>query len=102
MQDGEVVALTANAYPSYIFRCENTEIIVPKPVSILTSSAIGIFVTLDNVEFPASSVGQSYVDPNDDFDTQKIVQRCSGFSYYNFILETSCNRVVSNHFFHSS
>tara|TARA_B110000027_G_scaffold11390_1_gene10093 strand:+ start:16917 stop:18332 length:1416 start_codon:yes stop_codon:yes gene_type:complete len=89
VKDGEVVALTANAYPSYIFRSENTEIIVPKPVSILTTSAIGIFVTLDNVEFPASSVGQSYVDPSDDYDTQKIVQRCSGFSHYNFALETS-------------
>ena len=89
VKNGEVVAISANAYPASIFRSENTETLVPKTVSILTSSAIGIFVTLDNVEFPATSVGQSYVDPNDDFDTQKIVQRCSGFSYYNFILETS-------------
>ena len=89
VKDGEVVAITANAYPSYIFRSENTETIVPKLVSILTSSTIGIFVTLDNVAFPTTSVGQSYVDPNDDFDTKKTVQRCSGFSYYNFILETS-------------
>lgn len=49
----------------------------------------GVFVTLDNVEFPTHSIGQSYVDPRDDFDSQKIVQRCSGFSYYNFFLETS-------------
>tara|TARA_B110000967_G_scaffold192680_1_gene219528 strand:+ start:1600 stop:3015 length:1416 start_codon:yes stop_codon:yes gene_type:complete len=89
VKDSEVVAISANAYPSYIYRSENTEILVPKPVSILTSNAIGIFVTLDNVAFPVTSLGQSYVDPNDDFDTQKIVQRCSGFSYYKFILETS-------------
>jgi hypothetical protein len=89
VKDAEVVALTANAYPSHIFRSQTTETLVPKPVSILTSDVIGVFVTLDNVEFPTHSIGQSYVDPRDDFDSQKIVQRCSGFSYYNFFLETS-------------
>ena len=89
VKDAEVVALTANAYPSHIFRSQTTETLVAKPVSILTSDVLGVFVTLDNVEFPTHSIGQSYVDPRDDFDSQKIVQRCSGFSYYNFFLETS-------------
>ena len=89
VKDGEVEALSSNKYPSHIFRSASTEMIIPKSVSILESKDIGIFVTLDKVEFPVSSVGEPYVDPADDYDSPKTVQRCSGFSYYNFILETS-------------
>ena len=88
-KDGEVETLTSNRYPSHIFRSASTEMIIPKSVSILESKDIGVFVTFDKVEFPISSVGQPFVDPADDYDSHKNVQRCSGFSYYNFILETS-------------
>jgi len=86
---GEVVSMTANSIPSHLYRSATTEAIVPKMVSGLASGDVGIFVTINNVEFPANSLGQPYVNPNDDYDSQKTVQRCSGFSYSTFEIETS-------------
>ena len=68
--DGEVEAFTANEVPMYLFRSGNTLNIVPKTVSALSSNDVGIFVTLSDVEFTTSGVGQPYVSPNDDYDTQ--------------------------------
>ena len=87
--DGEVEALTANEVPMYLFRSGNTLNIVPKTVSALSSNDVGIFVTLSDVEFTTNSVGQPYVSPNDDYDTQHTIQRCTGFNYSTFLLETS-------------
>ena len=86
---GEVVEMTANSIPSHLYRSATTEAIVPKMVSGLASGDVGIFVTINNVEFPVNSLGQPYVNPNDDYDSQKTVQRCSGFSYSTFEIETS-------------
>ena len=87
--DGEVEAFTANEVPMYLFRSGNTLNIVPKTVSALSSNDVGIFVTLSDVEFTSNSVGQPYVSPNDDYDTQHTIQRCTGFNYSTFLLETS-------------
>ena len=87
--DGEVEAFTANEVPMYLFRSGNTLNIVPKTVSALSSNDVGIFVTLSDVEFTTSGVGQPYVSPNDDYDTQHTIQRCTGFNYSTFLLETS-------------
>ena len=87
--DGEVEAFTANEVPMFLFRSGNTLNIVPKTVSALSSNDVGIFVTLSDVEFTTSSVGQPYVSPNDDYDTQHTIQRCTGFNYSTFLLETS-------------
>ena len=87
--DGEVEALTANEVPMYLFRSENSYTIVPKAVSALSSNDVGIFVTLNDVEFTTSGVGQPYVSPTDDYDTQRTIQRCTGFNYSTFLMETS-------------
>ena len=87
--DGEVEALTANEVPMYLFRSENSYTIVPKVVSALSSNDVGIFVTLNDVEFTTSGVGQPYVSPSDDYDTQHTIQRCTGFNYSTFLMETS-------------
>lgn len=87
--EGEIEAIRANVVPSHIFRSSTTETIVPKNVSGLTGADVGIYVTIDNVEFPSGLVGKPYVDPSDDYDTQRTVQRCSGFEYSTFQLETS-------------
>ena len=87
--DGEVEALTANEVPMYLFRSENSYTIVPKVVSALSSNDVGIFVTLNDVEFTTSGVGQPYVSPTDDYDTQRTIQRCTGFNYSTFLMETS-------------
>ena len=87
--DGEVESLTANEVPLYVFRSATTETIVPKDVTSLSSDDIGIFVTLNDTEFPTNEVGQPYVASTDDYDTQRTVQRCSGFEYATFLLETS-------------
>ena len=87
--DGEVESLTANEVPFYVFRSSTTETIIPKDVTSLSSDDIGIFVTLKDTEFPTNEVGQPYVASTDDYDTQRTVQRCSGFEYATFLLETS-------------
>ena len=87
--DGEVEALTANEVPMYLFRSENSYTIVPKAVSALSSNDVGIYVTLNDVEFTTSGVGQPYVSPTDDYDTQRTIQRCTGFNYSTFLMETS-------------
>lgn len=87
--NGEVEALTANQVPMFVYRSATTETIVPKVVTSLSGNNIGIFVTVGATEFPTSEVGLPYVSPMDDYDTQRTVQRCSGFEYSNFLLETS-------------
>ena len=87
--DGEVESLNANEVPMYVFRSATTETIIPKAVSSLSSDDIGIFVTIESAEFPQNEIGQPYVSPTDDYDTQRTVQRCSGFEYATFLLETS-------------
>ena len=62
--------------PLYVFRSATTETIVPKDVTSLSSDDIGIFVTLNDTEFPTNEVGQPYVASTDDYDTQRTVQRC--------------------------
>ncbi len=87
--DGEVESLNANEAPMYVFRSATTETIVPKTVSSLSTNDIGIYVTIESAEFTTSNVGLPYVSPTDDYDTQRTVQRCSGFDYSTFKLETS-------------
>lgn len=87
--DGEVEAMTANQIPMYVFRSPTTETIVAKEVTALSADDIGIFVTINDAEFPSNSAGLPYVSPMDDYDTQRTVQRCSGFDYATFMLETS-------------
>ncbi|MFD1615993.1 DUF5689 domain-containing protein [Gelatiniphilus marinus] len=89
--DNEVEALTGKQVPLHIFRSEVTENIEPQTVKFteINDSHIGMFVMIENASFPESLKGESFVDPLDDFDTQRTLQSCDGFGYSTFPLETS-------------
>lgn len=87
----EVEELTANQIPLHVFRSDVTMALSPLVLSFsqINDSHIGMFVMIENAQFPSSLEGESYVDPLDDFDTQRIMESCEGFGYVNFRLETS-------------
>ena len=89
--DDEVGQFTANQIPDYIFRSDITEAITPLELDLSSIGAnhIGMFVSINNAEFSASLAGETYGDSSEDFDTQRQLQSCEGFSYSNFIVETS-------------
>ena len=89
-EDGdEVSEITANMIPDFLFRSSTTESIVPLTAnpSDVNTSHVGMFVTLENVQFPSGLVGETFVDPYDDFDTQRPLVSCLNGS--EFLLETS-------------
>lgn len=89
--DDEVGQFTATQIPDYILRSTNTEVITALDVNLssINESHVGMFVKIDNAEFPAYLNGELYGDSSEDFDTQRALQACDGFSYSNFIVETS-------------
>ena len=91
-----IAPLNANEVPMYLFRSSTTEIIVPKDVTSLSSDDIGIFITVNNVEFIENEIGQPYVSPTDDYDTERTIQRCSDFDYTTFKLQTSAFALFQN------
>jgi hypothetical protein len=86
-----VTSLSKAQMDATMFRSEMTEDIVPLNVkfSQIASIHIGMFVQIDNVEFEDDLAGLRYFDPSEDYDTQRTLQSCSGFSYSNMNLETS-------------
>lgn len=87
----EIEDLTSNQIPLHIFRTGVTQSLAPVVLNFsqINDSHIGMFVMVENAQFPTSLAGESYVDPQDDFDTQRNLESCEGFSYINFRLETS-------------
>ena len=85
----EIDEITANMIPDFIFRSPTTEALQGLDVSLsdIDESHIGIFVTVPNVQVPQSLVGQFYVNPYDDFDTQHALESCEDSG--SFLLETS-------------
>ncbi|WP_341220415.1 DUF5689 domain-containing protein [Polaribacter atrinae] len=94
----EIENVTSNQIPNYIYRTETTEEIVPKLISFggINASHIGTFITLENVFFDAKLAGKSYVDPIEDFDTQRKIQTCLGLGYDELLVETSSFSRFSN------
>ena len=91
-EDGdEVDELTANQIPNHIFRSEVTETLVPMTLKLsdINDAHIGMYIMFENVQFPNDLAGESYVDPNDDFDTSRLIEGCDGFDYTYFPMETS-------------
>ena len=86
-----VTSLTQSQMDATLIRSEITEEIVPLNVqfSQIASVHVGMFVQIDNVEFEDNLAGLRYFDPSEDYDTQRTLQSCSGFSYSNMNLETS-------------
>ncbi len=74
-----------------VLRSSVTETITPLNLGLtaINGDHVGLLVTVDNVEFADDLAGENYFDPTEVFDTQRILQDCSGFTYPQFILETS-------------
>lgn len=88
--DGEEIdEITSNMIPDFIFRSSTTETLEGLQVGLadIDESHIGVFVTVPNVQFPQSLVGQFFVNPYDDFDTQHALESCEDSG--SFLLETS-------------
>ena len=80
-----------NQLEKHIFRSENTLEIIPKIVSLagLNTSDIGTFVKVENVVFSENLQGKAFVDPTEDFDTQRKIQTCQTLGFADLLLETS-------------
>ena len=74
-----------------ILRSSNISDLTPLKVkfSEISDSHIGIMVEISDVNVVSSQVGKPFVDPNDSYDTQRILEACEGFGKTSFILETS-------------
>ncbi|QTD36675.1 choice-of-anchor J domain-containing protein [Polaribacter batillariae] len=84
--------LSLNQVKEKMLRSTITEEIVPLKLTLsqINESHVGMFVQIDNVEFPSNIAGEkNYFDENDRFDTKRTLQSCEGFGYSNFELETS-------------
>ena len=94
----EIENVTVNQIPNHIYRSETTVDIIPKIIDFagINESDIGTFITLENVFFEANLSGQSYVDPKEDFDTQRKIQTCLGLGYDELLVETSSFSRFSN------
>ena len=87
----EIENVTSNQIPNHIYRTETTAEIIPKLIAFggINASDIGTFITLENVFFDVKLLGTSYVDPVEDFDTQRKIQTCLGLGYDDLLVETS-------------
>lgn len=94
----EVENLTVNQIPNHIYRSETTKEIIPKIIEFagINETHIGTFITLENVFFDAQLSGKPYVDPKEDFDTQRKIKTCLGLGYDELLLETSSFSRFSN------
>lgn len=86
-----VTRLTETQREDKMYRSQNTFEIVPKVqlFSEISAEDIGVFVKFEGVEFADNLNGLRYFDSDQDFDTARTMQSCSGFGYSNFKLETS-------------
>jgi hypothetical protein len=87
----EIDNISANQIPKHIFRTTVVEEIIPKKVDFasLNETNIGTFIRLENVFFESYLKGKPYVDPTEDFDTQRKIQTCLGLGYDDLLIETS-------------
>ncbi|KGL59256.1 DUF5689 domain-containing protein [Polaribacter sp. Hel1_33_49] len=87
----EIQSVALNQMNTHFFRSKETAIIIPKEVSLagLSASDIGTFITVKGVFFPSNLEGKTYVDPTEDFDTQRKIQTCQTVGYADLLLETS-------------
>jgi len=87
----EIESVALNQMNAHIFRSTETVIIIPKEVSLagLNASDIGTYITVKGVFFPSNLEGKTYVDPTEDFDTQRKIQTCQTVGYADLLIETS-------------
>ena len=87
----EIESVALNQMNAHIFRSTETVIIIPKEVSLagLNALDIGTYITVKGVFFPSNLEGKTYVDPTEDFDTQRKIQTCQTVGYADLLIETS-------------
>jgi len=87
----EIESVALNQMNAHFFRSKETETIIPKEVSLagLNAADIGTFITVNRVIFPSNLEGKAYVDPTEDFDTQRKIQTCQTVGYADLLIETS-------------
>ena len=87
----EIKSVALNQMSTHFFRSTETATIIPKEVSLagLNASDIGTFITVNGVFFPSDLEGKTYVDPTEDFDTQRKIQTCQTVGYADLLIETS-------------
>jgi hypothetical protein len=90
-ENTEIDYISVNQLSKHIFRTTITEEITPKKIDFasLNEANIGTFIRLENVFFEAKLTGKPYVDPSEDFDTQRKIQTCLGLGYDDLLIETS-------------
>lgn len=87
--DGDILEITQNQKGLHVLRSTVTEVIEPVELNLseITEAHVGMFVKLLDVQFPSSLQGQPYVDPTDDYDSQRLIESCSEAN--SFIMESS-------------
>ncbi|HIC32948.1 MAG TPA: DUF5017 domain-containing protein, partial [Flavobacteriaceae bacterium] len=92
----ELQELSTNEISDHLFRSDVTETLIPVELNLseVSESHIGIYVKLLDVQFSSSLEGEPFVDPYDDYDTQRTIESCSDSS--TFILETSSFATFKN------
>jgi hypothetical protein len=86
-----VESLNENQIEGNVLRSTETLELTPLIVdfSEITNAHVGLFVSIENVEFAGDLAGKRYFDPVQQYDTKRTLQSCGGFSYTEFQLETS-------------
>jgi hypothetical protein len=86
-----VTSLGTNLSNSNVLRSSTTMELVPlaKTFATITDDNVGMFVQVNGAEFADNLNGETYFEPTEDFDTQRMMQACEGFTYSTMILETS-------------
>jgi len=94
----EIEAITTNQIEEYIFRSENSSPIIPKTVlsNAITKNDIGTFIAIENATFQEKDIGKPYVNPADDFDTQRELFVCQGLGYFSIPIESSSFSLFAN------
>jgi hypothetical protein len=89
VDDEDLVEISSNRISEVVLRSPNSYTIIPDTlrVSEVNSGHVGQFITLENVQFLSSLMGKTYVDPYDDFDTQRALKDCDDDSQFD--VETS-------------
>jgi hypothetical protein len=98
LDNQEIDFISENQLERHLFRSKNTEIIEPLIITIpaINQNHVGLFISIEDAFFPKHITDKAYVDPNDDFDTQRIISACQGPSFVDFTLETSSFALFKN------
>ncbi len=79
--DGNSVRnIRENVAKKIIKRSCSPEVLSPKvinSVNDITDDMLGTYIALDNMQFFANVYGKSFVDPNDSYDTHRLMKSCT-------------------------